>query len=60
MPRPSKAPAHPSCNGELQLAVEYLATSSLTVDPQNARKHSKRQLTKLQAVVAEFGFTNPI
>ncbi|MDP3673768.1 MAG: ParB/Srx family N-terminal domain-containing protein [Novosphingobium sp.] len=29
-------------------------------DPGNARKHSQRQLVRLKAVVAEFGFTNPI
>ncbi|MEO5322978.1 ParB/Srx family N-terminal domain-containing protein [Mesorhizobium sp. CC13] len=42
------------------LEVEYLQTSSLTPDPNNARKHSQRQITRLKAVIAEFGFTVPI
>jgi hypothetical protein len=45
---------------ELQLRVEYRPTSSLRPDPENARKHSQRQLVRLKAVVAEFGFTNPL
>ena len=44
----------------LALKVEYLATSSLIPDPQNARKHTQHQLAKLKAAMAEFGFTNPI
>ena len=52
--RPSRAAAN------LELQVQYLATSSLHPDPGNARKHSQRQLVRLKAVVAEFGFTNPI
>ena len=42
------------------LSIEYLATSSLKPDPQNARKHQKRQHVRLMAVINEFGFTNPI
>jgi DNA modification methylase len=42
------------------LKIEYLATSALIPDPRNARKHPRRQIVRLTAVVAEFGFTNPI
>jgi hypothetical protein len=42
------------------LAIEYLPPSNLQPDPHNARKHSQRQITRLKAVVNEFGFTNPI
>jgi len=61
MPRQSAKNARPSLNHNcLSLKIEYLATSALIPDPLNARKHSQRQLTRLKAVIAEFGFTNPI
>jgi len=44
----------------LELHVQYRPTSSLRPDPTNARRHSQRQLTRLKAIIAEFGFTNPI
>lgn len=63
MPKLSGKPAA-SCQSRaaarLQLQVQYLPTSSLQPDPGNARNHSQRQLVRLKAVVAEFGFTNPI
>lgn len=52
--RPSGAAA------KLQLEVQYLPISSVRPDATNARSHSQRQLARLKAVVAEFGFTNPI
>ena len=52
--RPSRAAT------KLQLQVQYLPTSLLRPDSGNARKHSQRQLVRLKAIVAEFGFTNPI
>ena len=48
-----------SINGG-SLQIEYLATSALKPDAHNARKHSRRQITRLKTAVAEFGFTNPI
>lgn len=44
----------------LSLQVEYVPTSLLVPDPRNARTHSKRQISKLKAIVANYGFTNPI
>lgn len=52
--RPSGAAA------KLQLELQYLPISSVRPDATNARSHSQRQLVRLEAVVAEFGFTNPI
>ena len=43
-----------------ELNIEYLPIGTLTPDPQNARKHSKKQIERLAAVIREFGFTNPI
>jgi hypothetical protein len=42
------------------LAIEYLPPSNLQPHAHNARKHSQRQITRLKAVINEFGFTNPI
>jgi len=42
------------------LKIEYLSTSALIPDPRNARKHSKKQISRLAAAFQEFGFTNPI
>lgn len=41
-------------------SIEQLPPSDLQPDPCNARKHSQRQITRLKAVINEFGFTNPI
>ncbi len=63
MPKSSAKPAVPCPSRaatKLQIQVQYLATSSLRPDPGNARKHPQRQLVRLKAIVAEFGFTNPI
>jgi DNA modification methylase len=42
------------------LAIEYIKRASLIPDPGNARKHSKKQLVRLEAAIGEFGFTVPI
>jgi ParB-like chromosome segregation protein Spo0J len=42
------------------LSIEYLPPQALKPYPNNARGHSKRQLTKLGASVAEFGFVVPV
>jgi ParB-like chromosome segregation protein Spo0J len=42
------------------LAVEYRPPECLKRDPTNARKHSKKQIAKLQAGISEFGFVSPI
>ena len=42
------------------LSVEYLPPQALKPYPNNARGHSKRQLTKLGASIAEFGFVVPV
>jgi hypothetical protein len=43
-----------------RLDVEYVPVTAVQPDPQNARKHSKRQIVQLKASIEEFGFTNPI
>lgn len=40
--------------------IEQLAPAQLSPNPSNARKHSQKQITRLKAVISEFGFTNPI
>jgi hypothetical protein len=62
VPHPSNMSAsrRSSRAASLELQVQYRPTSSLHPDPANARKHSQRQLIRLKAIVAEFGFTNPI
>ena len=42
------------------LVIEYLQLSQLTPDPRNARKHTKKQIRHLAAIMRRFGFTNPI
>jgi len=42
------------------LSVEYLPPASLKPYPNNARAHSKRQLTKLTASISQFGFVVPV
>jgi hypothetical protein len=40
--------------------VEMLATSSLTPNPRNARKHPAKQIDQLAANIRRFGFPVPI
>ena len=42
------------------LCVEYVATSSLTPNPDNARKHSKRQVSRLAIAISQVGFKVPL
>jgi ParB-like nuclease domain len=42
------------------LSVEYLPPQAVKPYPNNARAHSKRQLTKFAASIAEFGFVVPV
>src|SRR6185369_11643638 len=47
-------------DGAGPLSVEYLPPQALQPYPNNARGHSKRQLTKLAASIAEYGFVVPV
>ena len=40
--------------------VETLPIAALRPNPQNPRKHSSRQLTRLAALIREVGFINPV
>lgn len=40
--------------------IELLATTSLTGDPRNARKHDDKQINQLAANMERFGFTVPL
>lgn len=48
--------------GQLQhrLVIENLSTAAFIANPRNARTHSERQIAKIAASIAEFGFTNPV
>ena len=43
-----------------KLAIEYIAPRDLTPSARNARRHSREQIAKLSAAIAEFGFSAPI
>ena len=40
--------------------LEFLATSSLTPDPRNPRKHGRAQIRAIAGSIEEYGFTQPI
>lgn len=42
------------------LVVEELPITAISANPRNARTHSDRQIAKIAASIAEFGFTNPV
>lgn len=42
------------------LVIEYVQANKLQPNPRNARKHSEEQLIRLQAVIRNFGFSNPV
>lgn len=42
------------------LAVEYRPVDRLRPYPQNARKHSPKQIQQIAAAIKTFGFTNPV
>jgi hypothetical protein len=51
---------HPALPRALALKIRYLATSSLTENPSNARTHPKAQIAKLKKAITQFGFVSPI
>jgi 16S rRNA G966 N2-methylase RsmD len=52
-------PGKPS-NSKSDLKIEYLATTALTPDPNNARRHTDRQIKQLCHIIGELGWSNPI
>ena len=52
------ANAKPSLTDQVKLIS--LPVSSLSANPRNARKHSKKQVNKVAASIKEFGFINPV
>jgi hypothetical protein len=43
-----------------RLAVEYLASTSLTANPKNAGRHSSMRIAKLTSSLRNFGFNGAI
>ena len=52
------APSRPGSLSDLQIA--YLAPERLRAAPNNARRHSKKQLKQIAKSIERFGFVNPI
>ena len=52
--------SHAALPPALALKIRYLATTSLTENPANARTHPKAQIAKLKKAIAQFGFVSPI
>ena len=50
----------PTFSAHDDFVIEHLAPSALSPNPNNARRHSQKQITRLKAVICTFGFTNPI
>jgi DNA modification methylase len=46
--------------GHPRIAVQYLQLDQLTLDPRNARAHSKRQIRQIARSIKAFGFLAPI
>lgn len=44
----------------IPLQIEHRPVAELIPPANNARTHSKKQITKLAAAIRQFGFTNPI
>jgi DNA modification methylase len=42
------------------LSITYRATSSLRLNKNNARTHSRKQIAQIAASISQFGFTNPL
>lgn len=57
---PSRVKTSPNEDAGSTLTVVYKPTDSLTPNKKNARTHSKSQIRKIKASIAEFGFVNPI
>ena len=47
-------------NGAVRGHVEFLAVTSLTANPENPRKHSRKQIRDIAKSIQEYGFTQPI
>ena len=47
-------------NGAVRGHVEFLAVTSLTANPDNPRKHSRKQIRDIAKSIQEYGFTQPI
>lgn len=60
MTTPLKKPASSPPDSLRDLAIVRRPIGSLTLNPRNARTHSKRQVTQIAKSIKEFGFTNPI
>jgi hypothetical protein len=43
-----------------ELAIEYLPTASLRLDPKNTRMHSNKQVQQIARSIETFGFNVPI
>ena len=43
-----------------ELRIKYLNVDALVPDPTNARRHGRKQIARLAAGIAEFGFVNPV
>jgi DNA modification methylase len=52
--------SHDRLPSGLALKIRYLATSSLSQNPANARTHPKAQIAKLKKAITQFGFVSPI
>jgi ParB-like chromosome segregation protein Spo0J len=47
-------------SSSVELQVKYRSIRDLSVNPQNARTHSKKQVNQLAESIRAFGFTNPV
>ena len=43
-----------------ELKIVYRAPSDLQAYQRNARKHSRKQISQIEASIKRFGFTNPV
>ena len=59
-PRPLAVATRHALQEMQGLSIEILPTEALTLDSQNPRKHSKRQIKKLARSIKSFGFISPI
>lgn len=48
------------CTSRANLRIDYRAPDSLMPAVRNARNHSRKQLTQIEASIRQFGFVNPI
>ena len=57
MPQSTQQPSRLTAE---DLVIETMSIGDLVPDPTNARKHNKKQIERLAAAMAEFGFTSPV